>query len=140
MFSRPTNISTVPLRQEWYNYGTAWQLNDPALYISIAILGVHFAIAVIHTALTVGYKHTSESWDSIAELIALACNSRPQDALKNCGAGIRLRSTLSQRVKIMAVDEKESGSGENVELVFCDRQETSDQVSHRTVEEGKKYG
>jgi hypothetical protein len=134
------------MRQEWYNYGTAWQLDDPALYLSIFILGLHLVIALVHTGITLWFKNTSESWDSIAELVALAYNSSPQNALKNCGAGIRLRSTLSQRVKVMAVDKKESGAGENVELIFCDRQVVghgggaSNQESHQDIQEGKEYG
>lgn len=134
------------MRQEWYNYGTAWQLNDSAFLISIVILGLHLAIALTHTVVAVRYKHTSDSWDSIAELISLVCNSHPpQNALENCGAGIRLHSTLNQRVKVMAVEEKESDSAGNVELVFCDREaegnggEAFGQVNRLAVEEGKKY-
>ncbi|KAF2108323.1 hypothetical protein BDV96DRAFT_652891 [Lophiotrema nucula] len=103
IFERPQNIPFTILRQEWFNYGTAWQLNDSSLYISLAILGLHMLIAMIHAAVIVYLGRTSEAWDTISELIALAYSSKPERAiLQNCGAGIDHLRTLENNVKVRA--------------------------------------
>lgn len=51
-WERPTNISTSSLKQEWFNYTTAWQLNDTVLYLSITILALHLTIALLHSVVS----------------------------------------------------------------------------------------
>ncbi|KAH7359708.1 hypothetical protein BKA66DRAFT_574001 [Pyrenochaeta sp. MPI-SDFR-AT-0127] len=121
IWQRPVNISTEALKQEWFNYATAWQLNDPALYISVVVLGIHIAIVVIHSIAVIWSKQTSEAWDSISELLALAYTSSPDGAtLKNCGAGIMLQETLSQKVKVIAVEDNGNRGAHRVQLVPCE--------------------
>ncbi|KAJ8112855.1 hypothetical protein OPT61_g4882 [Boeremia exigua] len=104
-YPRPSEdiAPTSALRQEWFNYTTAWQLNESALCISVAILAMHLIIVVIHCIYVLWTAQSSEAWNSIPELIALAYNSRATgDTLENCGAGIMLMKTLGQEVKVVA--------------------------------------
>lgn len=104
-----------------YRYGTAWILHGTRDYISVAILGTYLVIVVTHIIIVVGRNRTIEGWDSINELLALAWNSVPSardSALKNCGAGISLLSTLHTQVKVNVADD-----GERLELVAVDERE-----------------
>ncbi|KAF1993441.1 hypothetical protein P154DRAFT_589321 [Amniculicola lignicola CBS 123094] len=143
VFTRPTNMSTVALRQEWFSYSTGWRLNESNLWISVTILGVHLLIALTHTVITLITGVSSESWDSITEVLALAYNSVPRgEELKNCGAGIRSKKTLEQQVRIVAVKDGNGNEGykenkEKVQLVFCEEASGRDKFGENAdVDEG----
>ncbi|KAJ4318676.1 hypothetical protein N0V94_004293 [Neodidymelliopsis sp. IMI 364377] len=120
IWARPTNVPTVAVKQEWFNYATAWQLNESALYLSVAILAVHLVIVFCHVLFVIWKKQSSESWNSISELIALAYRSQPeQNTLENCGAGIMLSETLGQEVKVVAVEGDSEDGVQKVQLVPC---------------------
>ncbi|KAH7384067.1 hypothetical protein DE146DRAFT_214255 [Phaeosphaeria sp. MPI-PUGE-AT-0046c] len=128
VWERPTNVSIQALPQEWFAYATAWQLGDPALYISIGILGTHLFVVVLHSAFVLWKGQWSEAWNYISELIALAYVSEPVDgALKNCGSAIMLQKSLRQRVRVVA---EENQGVHQVRLVPCDHKEirTSDAI------------
>ncbi|KAH8730349.1 hypothetical protein GQ44DRAFT_814220 [Phaeosphaeriaceae sp. PMI808] len=126
IWQRPNNVSTQALKQEWFVYATAWQLkNDPALYISVVVLGLHFLVVLIHSIVTLWSRQSSESWNSISELIALSYTSSPRpETLNNCGAGIMLQETLRQKVKIVAVEDHRTGVAQKLQLVPCQKQPT----------------
>ena len=150
IWKRPTNISTCALKQEWFSYTTAWQLNDDILYLSITVLSIHLFIAITHSIIIIYSGHTSESWDSITQLIALAYKTLPSShTLENCGAGIMLLRTLRQNVKVVAVDEGEgedrdrNDRAQRVQLISCDEQETDNALLTSRVDRvrvGKEYG
>jgi hypothetical protein len=118
IWDRPTNVSTQALHQEWFSYATAWQLGDPSLYISIAILGIHLLVVVLHSAGTMWNRQGSEAWNSLSEIVALAYVSQPaEDVLKNCGSAIMLQKSLRQRIRVVAVEDQ---SEHQVRLVPCD--------------------
>ena len=60
---------------------------------------------------------SSTCWDSIAEVTALAMNSRPTAALRNTCAGITELHIFKLSVRILAMRDLE-GEGEHLELVF----------------------
>lgn len=141
-WEKPNNISTSTVKMEWFNYATAWQINDSVLYLSIVVLVCHLVISLAHAIYVVFWtKQTSESWDSITELIALAYHSSPgEDTLKNCGAGIMLLNTLRKRVKVVAVGDGDGDeTSQRVRLITCDTPPLPNQES-RCVEVGKEYG
>jgi hypothetical protein len=89
------------VRQEWFVYATAWQLNDPALYVSVVVLGLHLLIVAVHSAFVLWNGLSSESWNSVSEIVALAWLSRTEgDVLENCGAGIMLQSELGKKIRV----------------------------------------
>lgn len=144
IWQRPSNISTQALKQEWFVYATAWQLSDPAIYISVAVLGIHLLIVLIHCFTTICTKQSSEAWNSISELLALAYTSFPErETLKNCGAGIMLQTTLRQIVKVVAVENHGEGGVQKVQLVPCDtqlRRGSLAPVTTAPIEINREYG
>ena len=62
---------------------------------------------------------SSTSWDSIAEVTALAMNSTPTACLRNTCAGISELHIFKLPVRIFAIKDDE-GEGEHLELVFGD--------------------
>jgi hypothetical protein len=79
-----------------YGYGIT-----TATLLSTIVLVIYSLIAFIYVVYSICFaKTTSSSWESIAELVALAVNSQPSAALHNTGAGIATSSTYKQPVGI----------------------------------------
>jgi hypothetical protein len=69
-------------------------------------LVIYSLIALIYVVYSTCFaKTTSNSWESIAELVALAVNSQPSAALHNTGAGIATFSTYKQPVGIRVSED-----------------------------------
>lgn len=146
IYTDPTNITTISIKQEWFNYATAWRINQSSLWISLAVLGTHLLIAAIHVAIMVIGGVSSESWDNVSELVALAYNSTPHkngSQLRNCGAGIKLKKTLNKTVEVTAVVPEGGGHNaqpEELQLLFCDdAAELTNFERIKAVKIGKKY-
>jgi hypothetical protein len=123
-------MSSQSLHEEWFVHATAWQLNDPVLYISVAILGLHILVVAIHSAVVLWSRQSSEAWNSVSEVVALAWLSKSDnDVLENCGAGIMLKDELKRRVRVREED------GDTVRLVSC-----GTGSPERSVMVGKQYG
>ncbi|KAL8636072.1 MAG: hypothetical protein Q9228_006493, partial [Teloschistes exilis] len=60
---------------------------------------------------------SSNCWDTIAEVTAIAVNSRPTSALRNTCAGISEFHIFKLPVHIL-VSRDDEGEGEHLELVF----------------------
>lgn len=95
---------------EGYGYGIG-----TATLLSCLVLLTYSFIALLYTVyLLCISRKTSASWDSIAEVISLAANSREVDALRNTGAGIASLKALECSVSIRVYED------EKVEMVFGD--------------------
>jgi len=69
--------------------------------LAMAVLFLHILIALIHVLWVFWKGESSGCWDSIAELVVLAQNSRPAfSALQNTAAGIKHSSTFAKQVVI----------------------------------------
>lgn len=102
-----------------YMYGTAWSLVHPAQKAAVAILSTHILLALMHTLILFKTKRSSETWDSINELLVLAYNSIPRPgAFEKCSSGIVLAHTLEKKVRI-GTRMRDSGDVQ-AELVVCD--------------------
>ena len=103
-----------------------------AQYLSMTVLLVHITIAVSYMMCVAFQKRTSRSWSSVAELIALAYNSRSElSTIVNAGAGISKPRTFARMVKIKACKNEDDPGAEHVELVF---QHEPDAIAQDTVE------
>lgn len=89
-------------------------------YLSMAVLGTHILMAVVHTIWILVYGQTSASWNSVSELIALSQNSEPAPiSLANTGGGIERSKTYAQIARIrVKCSDKESPDDEQVQLAF----------------------
>ncbi|KAL8842272.1 MAG: hypothetical protein Q9170_000598 [Blastenia crenularia] len=80
---------------------------------------------------------SSNCWDTIAEVMALAINSTPTAALRNTCAGITELHIFKLPVRIL-VSKDEEGDGEHLELVFGQLNE--DNAEQRTIQANRTYG
>ena len=79
-----------------YGYGVS-----VASILSILVLLTYSGIALAYVLYVTFFSHiTSDAWDTITELIALAVNSDPSFELQSTGAGISCLGTLKQDVKV----------------------------------------
>ncbi|KAL9038407.1 MAG: hypothetical protein Q9180_003156 [Flavoplaca navasiana] len=118
---------------EGYAYNT---LTTPPR-IAIAIMMIYCILVVGHTCYSGITGISSNCWDTIAEVTALAINSTPTVALRNTCAGISELHIFKLPVRIL-VSRDEEGEGEHLELVFGKVDEES--AKTRTIKPNTTYG
>jgi len=100
--------------------GYAFRASLPG-YLAVTVLLVHATLASVHVLWLLLRNRVSRSWDSIAELIALAQNSQPAEkVLQNTGAGIGLFHTFATmaRIRVRPAAAQGTAQQDRVELVF----------------------
>jgi hypothetical protein len=94
-------------------------------YLAMSILLIHMLMATAHMVYIIVQRHTSGSWSTVGELIALSQNSRPAfSVLPNTGGGIQCLKTYTKVAKIRVVRCPDSSvdddDAERIELLFDD--------------------
>ncbi|KAI4158998.1 MAG: hypothetical protein LQ342_006971 [Letrouitia transgressa] len=85
-----------------YGYGIT-----TARLLSTIVLLVYSLIVMIYVFHTICYTQaTSDAWESITDLMALAINSTPSSRLKNTGAGIGSLGVLKEPVRVRVNDRR----------------------------------
>ena len=143
------------LRMESTLQGNSYNVIGTPPKVAIAILMVYCVVAFCHIiyAGTSGKKTrtfpflllvshdfigvSSTSWDSIAEVTALAMNSTPTAHLRNTCAGISELHIFKLPVRIVASKDEE-GEGEHLELVFGDV--PKEKTKRDLIEPNRAYG
>ncbi|KAI4233147.1 MAG: hypothetical protein LQ349_004581 [Xanthoria aureola] len=105
--------------------------------IAIAIMMVYCLLVLGHTFYSGITGISSNCWDTIAEVTALAINSTPTAALRNTCAGISELHVFKLPVRIL-VSRDEEGEGEHLELVFGKIDDES--AKARTIKPNTTYG
>ena len=93
--------------------GYAYSSEGFTTVLSIIVLFLYSCIVLTHWGYMIWIKESSDSWQSGAEIAALAMNSRPTNVLQNTGAGVETSRIFRHQVRIVSV-------GERVELSFED--------------------
>ncbi|KAL4938066.1 hypothetical protein BDV06DRAFT_226363 [Aspergillus oleicola] len=118
-----TNASSyITLQSQMTISGFSMQ-RSLATYLAMSVLLIHMGMATVHIIYVLVKRHTSGSWSTVGELIALSQNSQPVfDALPNTGAGIKRARTYAQVAKIRALSASTSHPKElgqrRIELLF----------------------
>ena len=81
--------------------GYAYSSQGIAAQFSMFVLLLHALLAVSHWTYTTWSKQSSSSWDSIAELVALAMNSRRSEVFENTGAGIDSADLFKNQTRVV---------------------------------------
>ncbi|KAL4816690.1 hypothetical protein BDW67DRAFT_175314 [Aspergillus spinulosporus] len=94
-----------------------------ATYLAMSVLLIHMLMATAHTAYNIVQRHTSGSWSTVGELIALSQNSRLAfSVLPNTGGGIHCLKTYAKAAKIRVVrcpdSSVDDNNDERIELLF----------------------
>jgi hypothetical protein len=142
-------LNTVPyspdqtrnwLHLEWTeeHYGYGYSATTITAKVAIAVLLLHSALAIGHTIVVCFPKKvwTCDSWGTIGGLVVLAMNSRPDERLMNMSAGIKLKRSWQEIVKIREVGE------ENLELLVAGESdgEKGIEKEDEKLKPGKVYG
>lgn len=143
----PTDVPVTTFRTTIILNGLLYRASSVTDCLAIAILMGHMLIALGHTIHLIVYRKSSASWDTIAEFVALAHNSRPsKKALKNTSAGIRTKKPFSKVAYVRAITTEKDAAADVVpgmpmadraELIFVesDDEETSDDQHESTTDE-----
>ena len=93
--------------------------NTLAQKLAMIVLVLHIAIASSHTVWTVVRGKSSACWDSIAEILVLAQNSKPAyRELGNTAAGVRYSYTFAKKVRIRSTRLPNAQEADHLELVL----------------------
>ena len=111
--------------------GLAYTMDDFPIGIAVSVLLIYCMYALSHLVYTIYSGVSSNAWDSIPELVALAVNSSPSKELLNTSAGIERLDTFRRSVNVRALND-------HLEIVFDDTGQTGN-VGFKMVERNKKY-
>ncbi|KAL9578333.1 MAG: hypothetical protein Q9203_007135 [Teloschistes exilis] len=105
--------------------------------IAIAVMVLYCLFVVGHTIYSGTTGISSNCWDTIAEVTAIAVNSRPTSALRNTCAGISELHIFKLPVHIL-VSRDDEGEDEHLELIFgeVDKEKTRE----RRIKPNRTYG
>ena len=81
--------------------GYAYSSQGSAAQFAMFVLFLHALLAVGHWIYMSWSKQSSSSWDSIAELVALAMNSRRSEVFENAGAGIDSADLFKNQTRVV---------------------------------------
>ncbi|KAL8655301.1 MAG: hypothetical protein Q9210_000969 [Variospora velana] len=130
--------------QDWVTFrvdstleGYAYNVMTTPPRVAIAILTAYLLLVVGHTLYSGITGISSNCWDTIAEVTALAVNSTPTAALRNTCAGISEFHIFKLPVRVL-VSKDEEGEGEHLELVFGPTNEQN--LEERTIKANRTYG
>jgi hypothetical protein len=94
--------------------GYAWSLDGTGIKIAVPILIIYCLYTTVYVLYTFITGRSSQAWDTISGLVALAMNSRPTEVLENTSAGISQTDTFRNLVSVREVVDR----NERLELVF----------------------
>ena len=119
----------------------AWRATATTDYLSIAVVLTYVCIALAHVLWVLVRRRSSNAWERLEDLLALAHSSQPEPSiLQNTCAGIDRATTRSRCVRIIAVGHP-SGEEEQVQIVFTDGDAGRGRGARfRDVEVDKEYG
>ena len=102
--SSSEKASSTQLTMSVVARGWAYSARGDAAKFSIFALLLYVFIALIHWVCTSLYRESSNSWDSVSELVALAMNSDRSAKFRNTGAGINSLTLFKRPVQIVERD------------------------------------
>ena len=118
---------------EVLRYGYGYGFRGILIYIAVAVLLVHVALAQTHMGLVLSGGSFSSAWSTMGEMLVLTVNSSSTEHLRNTCAGVGQRQTWGLITKVRET------SDHRVELVF-EEDEREDGQPLGQVKPGKKYG
>ena len=87
------------------DYGWAYQVDSVGTKLAIVVMVTYCVFAVAHICYALISGMSSSAWDSVAELVALAVNSKPTTVLQNTCAGIIGAKVFKTNVQILETTE-----------------------------------
>jgi hypothetical protein len=127
--SESTGLTKVQL--EFFGTGTGYCTNTIPEIFAAFILFLYCAYALSYLIWSIWSGLSSNSWDSVAELVALALNSRMPKQMKYTSAGVETISVFQEPIRILENEEK------TLEMVF--ENEDNRNWTYRRLKRNHKY-
>jgi hypothetical protein len=96
--------------------GYAYSSKGATMILSCIVLLAYCVLAGVHSVFVIFTKTSSNAWDSVSEVTALAMQSQPTEVLKNTCAGISTTRIFSNLVKVVPTGPTK----DHLELKFGD--------------------
>ncbi|KAI7776676.1 hypothetical protein LA080_004707 [Diaporthe eres] len=125
-FVSPPNTATGEnlVRMHWdvTVSGLAYRASSTAVYLAIAVMFACSTIGACHSAHMLISRRSSETWDSIEEIIVLSQLSRPSASAKlaNTSGGIHASAAYKSKVQILERTGNALGDNEEAVQLFLD--------------------
>lgn len=113
-------------------YGWQYSAREITTKLAIAVMLTYCILVVAHLIYSAISGVSSTAWVSVSELVALAMNSSPTEALQNTCAGIVGRKAYETHVKVLRTSEK------HLELVFGEIKDPNADITKLVMNE--EYG
>ena len=130
------NLSSTRDWTKWniatYRYGYGYGLANITSKMAVGVLILYVGIAITAILVILIRNCNSDSWSSLGELLVLAMNSQPTDALRNTGAGIDSLNTWKEVVRVRVTEQ------DKVQMIF-EGHEDFDKCYDRKPKVGEKY-
>lgn len=110
----PSKLAKFTVQVEVNGY--AYSSNGATMILSCAVLLAYCVLVGIHSAFVLITRRSSNAWDSVSEVTALAMQSQPTEALINTCAGINTTRAFSNLVRIVRTGPQK----DHLELDFGD--------------------
>ena len=108
----PQTSTSTQIRVDCFATGIGYGINTIPDILAATVLCIYCAFAINYVVWSACSGLSSNSWDSVAELMTLAFNSRRPPQLKDTSAGVETMSVFREPIKIMENEEK------SLEIVF----------------------
>ncbi|KAF2228705.1 hypothetical protein EV356DRAFT_48170 [Viridothelium virens] len=119
------------VKVEVFAAGTGYSITTVPDILAAVVLCLYCLFALTFMAWSLWTGQSSNSWDSIAELVALGLNSRALAQLKNTSAGVETMTVFQEPIRILENKEQ------SVEIVFENDQDLKN--THRTIKVNQAY-
>ncbi|KAL9074627.1 MAG: hypothetical protein Q9157_004326 [Trypethelium eluteriae] len=119
------------VKVEVFGAGTGYSITTVPDILAAVVLCLYCLFALTFMAWSLWTGQSSNSWDSIAELVALGLNSRAPAQLKNTSAGVETMTVFQEPIRIL------ENSEQSVEIVFENDQDLKN--THRRIQINQAY-
>lgn len=118
--------------------GWTYEASEVPIRLAIAVMITYCVLATCHILYLGIFGISSDSWNSAAEVVALAMNSSPTQHLRNTCSGIYGMKLFRTTVRIVATAQEAGGKEDHLELAFGEKSEAEKPQLKLVV--GEEYG
>lgn len=111
--------------------GVGYAIHVAPEILSAVVLCLYCALALGYTGWSIWTGLSSNSWDSVAELVALALNSRRPEHMEHTSAGIETLDIFREPIQILENNQ------ESIELAF--KNNNSSEALYKRITRNKAY-
>ena len=118
--------------------GWVYKPSGTSVRLATAVMVTYCVLALCHILYLGIFGISGDSWNSLAEVVALAINSSPTRHLQNTCSGIYGMRLFRTKVRVVATAQEAGGKEDHLELIFGEKSEAKKPQIKLVV--GEEYG